>query len=104
MNLESINAYMKLLVDGEYPPPFSIYTHLKNSPMGIPPADMQSAETIKELSRLKYGRDKAIVETEIMQRAELSAEYKPKTPGIGGFGGAGGGFASPSFPPGPKIR
>jgi hypothetical protein len=103
VNLESINAYLKLLVDGEYPPPFSMYTHLKNLPFGVPPADLQLAETIKELSRLKYGRDREIVETEIIQRAELSEEYKPQTPGMGDFGGGMGGLP-PSFPAGPRIR
>jgi hypothetical protein len=101
VNLEAINAYTKLLVDGEYPPPFSMYTHLKNAPYGIPEPDLQAAQTVKELSRLKYGRDKSIVETEIIQRAELEKEYKPKTPGMGGMGGIGG---LPQFPGGPKLR
>jgi hypothetical protein len=91
INLESINAYIKTLVNGETPPAFSIYTHLKNAPFAIPNPDLQVAQTIKDLSRLKYGRDRAIVETEIMQRAELSSEYKPKAPALGGFGGFGGG-------------
>lgn len=101
VNLESINSYVKLLVNGEYPPPFSMYTHLKNSPFGgIPPADLQIAQTVKELSRLKNGRDIAIVETEIVQRAELGRKDKPKKPA---FGGALGGLQSPAFP-GPKLR
>jgi hypothetical protein len=99
VNLEAINAYTKLLVDGEYPPPFSMYTHLKNAPYKVGDADMQVAQTVKELSRLKYGRDKDIVETEIMQRAELGEEEKPKMPGMGGMGGLG----MPNFP-GPKLR
>lgn len=102
VNLEAINAYTKLLVDGEYPPPFSMYTHLKNSPFGILPADMQIAQTIKELSRLKYGRDREIVEVEITQRAELFEESKPQATGLGDFSGMGG--FPPSFPQGPKIR
>lgn len=103
-NLESINVYVKLLVDGEYPPPFSMYTHLNSAPFTFPQPDLQVAETIKELSRLKYGRDKAIVETEIAQRAELSTEYKPKAPSLGGFGGVGGGFPPPASLGGPKLR
>ncbi len=100
INLENINAYAKMLVNGEYPPPFSLYTHLKQAPHGhIGDADRQNAETIVELSRLKYGRDIAIVETEIMQRAELDVEYKEKKPA--GFGGAGG---FPPFPGGAKLR
>ena len=102
VNLEAINAYLKLLVDGEYPPPFSIYTHLNNASFGVPKADIESAQTIREISRLKYGRDVSIVETEIMQRAQLEKDFNPKTPGA--RGGMAGGFPPPSFPPGPKIR
>lgn len=101
INLESINAYVKLLVDGEYPPPFSMYTHLKNAPYGELKPDYEMATTIKELSRLKYGRDAGIVETEIVQRAELEKEYKPKGPS---FGGGLGGFPKTPFPAGPKLR
>ncbi len=100
-NLEAINAYVKLLVDGEYPPPFSIYTHLKNSPFGIPKPDLDIAQTVKELSRLKYGRDISIVETEIIQRAELGSEDSSKNKTYGG--GMMGGFPPSSFP-GPKLR
>jgi hypothetical protein len=103
INLEAVNAYVKLLVDGEYPPPFSLYTHLKNAPFGLPKADFEVAQTVKELSRLKYGRDVGIVETEIAQRAELGEEYNAKTPGMSGFGG---GFPPPPAfnPAGPKMR
>ena len=38
------------------------------------------AEAIKQLSRLKYGRDRAIVEAEIMERTKLGeAEGGSKT-------------------------
>jgi len=105
VNLESINAYIKLLVDGEYPPPFSMYTHLKYAPYDANKADAQVAQTIKELSRLKYGRDVAIVETEIIQRAQLDVEPKPeKPPMMGGMGGMGGGVMPPFPPSGPKLR
>jgi hypothetical protein len=96
INLESINAYVKLLVDGEYPPPFSMYTHLKNAPYGELKPDLEMANTIKELSRLKYGRDAAIVETEISQRAELESDYKPKTSRFPG--GGLDAFPPPVFP------
>jgi len=101
INLESINAYIKLLVDGEYPPPFSAYTHLKNAPYGDLKPDYDMAATIKELSRLKYGRDVDIVQTEIIQRSELEKEYKPKKPG---FRSGLGGFPKTPFPTGPKFK
>jgi len=33
--------------------------------------NLKQAEMIKELSRLKYGRDKEVVEVEIQQRSNL---------------------------------
>lgn len=105
INLENINAYIKMLVDGNYPPPFSMYTHLNQAPQGLIPApDPQNAQTIIELSRLKYGRDNEIVETEILQRGELSREEKPQTPGMGAGGFGRPGLTPPAFPGGPKLR
>jgi len=87
INLESINAYAKLLVNGEYPPPFSMYTHHSGAPFKLPEPDLQIAQTIKELSRLKYGRDRSMVEVEISQRAELEVKDEPSSGGMGGFPG-----------------
>jgi hypothetical protein len=38
-----------------------------------PEGDLELASAIKELSRLKYGRDKAIVSAEILERTQISA-------------------------------
>lgn len=70
INLENINAYAKVLVKGEAPAPFSMATwyDLKNK---YPP-NLEVSKMITELSRLRYGRDKDIVEAEIRKRAQLS--------------------------------
>lgn len=67
INVEKFNAYIKLLVDNQPTRPFNMVT--------IPPkpGDRRVAEAIRQLSRLKYGRLKAIVEAEILERSRLGA-------------------------------
>ena len=62
LKLENLNCYMKMLVNGQPVKPF-------NSRTPYPPkGNMESIEAIKELSYLKYGRDREEVEEEIMAR------------------------------------
>lgn len=71
INQPNIHACIKLLVDGEYPPPFSMDTFYD---MKRYPKNEKVAELIKKLSRLKYGRDREIVEAEISKRAKLATD------------------------------
>lgn len=69
VNLENINAYIKMLVHGEYPPPFSMSTWFNPDKVtGRYPVDKKTSEMIRQLSRLRYGRDKELVESEMNQR------------------------------------
>lgn len=63
INIEKYTAYVKLLVDNTATRPFSMHTHPLEEPTrpGV-------EEKIKSLSRLKYGRDRNVVESEIHQR------------------------------------
>src|SRR3989344_167707 len=64
------NIYVKTIVNGSPVPPFSmnVWKDIKaEKAMG----SRKVAEMVKELSRLKYGRDKAEVEQEIERRAKL---------------------------------
>jgi hypothetical protein len=57
-------------------------SQMKPFTMNLVPAgkgDPELASAIKELSRLKYGRDKSIVEAEIAERTQIGAS-KPSTP------------------------
>ncbi|HBU06454.1 MAG TPA: hypothetical protein DEB09_00045 [Candidatus Magasanikbacteria bacterium] len=65
INVEQFTAYTKLLIDNTAAKPFNMQTY--------PPlkGNRELANAIKELSRLKYGRDKSIVEAEIMERTKL---------------------------------
>ncbi len=95
INIDNYNIYTKMLVDGEYPSPFS--AKVPYDPQKFPEFDDVS-KTIVELSRLRYGREKKIVEAEINQRADLTVTGDPSaamdkkgSP----FGAAGGGFQTP---------
>ncbi len=65
LNPPSFSYYTKLLVDNEVTKPFNM--------QGYPPRRGNPAlgEAIRQLSRLKYGRDRRIVEHEILERSQL---------------------------------
>lgn len=62
MSIDNFNAYLKILANGRPVKPFNIET--------LPPPQGNRAviESIKQLSHLKYGKDKMIVEEEIMRK------------------------------------
>lgn len=66
VNLDRFTTYVKLLLDLTPTKPFSM-TGVK-SPI---PKNNQVAEAIRQLSRLKFGKDKAVVEREIGQRTQV---------------------------------
>lgn len=70
INVDRFNAYVKTVVDGEPVPPFSMDL-TKDTEAQKRLENPKVAEMIKELSRLKYGRDIKVVEAEIIQRARL---------------------------------
>ncbi|MBD3280549.1 type IV secretion system DNA-binding domain-containing protein [Candidatus Dojkabacteria bacterium] len=72
INLENRNLYIKLLVDGEYPAPFSMMPDMKYAPHKWKEGSNEMAQLIKELSRLRYGRDAKLVQAEINKRANLT--------------------------------
>ncbi len=65
LNVEKYTAYIKLLIDNAASKAFNMQT--------IPPqkGDTELAQALKQLARLKYGRDKTIVESEISERTQL---------------------------------
>ena len=70
INIERFHVYMKTIVDNEPVPPFSVdmTKDIKKFKTGANP---KIAQAIIQLSRLKYGRPKELVEAEINQRARL---------------------------------
>lgn len=65
VNVDNRNLFAKLLVNNNLTKPFNMKTY--------PPTkgDQNIANALKELSRLKYGRDKDIVNREIMERTKI---------------------------------
>ncbi len=70
INIERFHVYMKTIVDNEPVPPFSVDL-TKDYKKYKAQANEKVAQAIIQLSRLKFGRPKEIVEAEINQRAKL---------------------------------
>lgn len=70
INVEKYTAYIKLLIDNTAAKPFNMNT--------FPPlhGNKDLGDAIKELSRLKYGRPRELVEMEIMERTQLGVAKK----------------------------
>jgi len=66
MNVPNLNGYIKPLLNGQVVAPFSF--HLMPFDWR-PQGDPKLVQAIKELSRLKYGRDRNVVEAEILERS-----------------------------------
>jgi hypothetical protein len=62
INIENRNAYLKILVNGKPVPPFNIEA------MPPPKGNPAVIDKLKELSYLKFGQDRAIIEAEIMEK------------------------------------
>jgi hypothetical protein len=62
MSIDNRNAYLKILSNGSPVKPFNIAT------MAPPQGNRAIVESIKELSYLKYGKERSIVEAEILQK------------------------------------
>ncbi|HPV70960.1 MAG TPA: type IV secretion system DNA-binding domain-containing protein [Candidatus Magasanikbacteria bacterium] len=70
MNIEKYHAYIRLLIKNSPSRPFTI----KMPPPKV--GNMEIIEPIRQLSRLKYGRDRLLVNAEIMERSRLGEVSK----------------------------
>ncbi len=64
INIDNLNAHVKLLINGQTARPFN----MKVSTTSWRGGDVDLATKMKEYSRLKYGADRAVVESEIHRR------------------------------------
>ena len=71
VNVDNYNCFVRLLMNNELTKPFNMKTY--------PPTtgDQEVANALKELSRLRYGRDATIVNREIMSRIKLAEAPRP---------------------------
>ncbi len=65
LNLDNLNAYIKLLIDGQTSKPFNIKTPLYQN------GDKEASNFIKDLSRRKFSRPRTEVEEEIRRRHQV---------------------------------
>jgi hypothetical protein len=70
INVERFHAYVKTLIKGEPTPPFSLDL-TRDLAEEKKLENPRVAELIKELSRLKYGKPRDLVEAEIAKRSRL---------------------------------
>ncbi len=70
INVDVFNAYIKTIVGNEPVPPFSLDT-TKDMTAEKAMMNPRVSELIKELSRLKFGKDVRMIEEEIGERARL---------------------------------
>lgn len=70
LNIERYHVYIKTIVNNEPVPPFSM-SLAKDMAAQEKLKNPRVAEIIKEMSRVKYGRDVNLVEAEINRRAKL---------------------------------
>ncbi|MFA6536961.1 MAG: type IV secretion system DNA-binding domain-containing protein [Patescibacteria group bacterium] len=70
LNCPSYNCYVKLLINNANPPGFNMGTiHLDKVP-GLPKENKELCEAIKQLSKLKYGKDIELVNMEVSERQQ----------------------------------
>lgn len=80
INIEARHAYVKTVVNNEPVPPFSMDL-TRDLTAERKAANPRVTELIKELSRLKYGKPKELVEAEIAKRSKLFEVFGDLGPG-----------------------
>ncbi len=73
VNLDNFSLIIKMMLNNKTSTPFKMQTYLPKE------GRTQVVEIIKKISKLKYGKPKAIVERDIMRRSFMSAPVAPQT-------------------------
>ena len=83
MNTEKFTVYLRLLIDNAASDPFNMKIYNFKDYF---PANRDIVAPLKELSRLKFGRDRRIVVREIVERSRIGQlGMPPKPSGLGKF-------------------
>jgi hypothetical protein len=69
LNVDRYNAFVKLMIAGTASKPFNMATYPLPK---ATPEQKQVAEAIRQLSRLKYGRPRSEVESEILEASQIA--------------------------------
>lgn len=88
--VENYSFYLKMLTDGKPTPAFSCRSFYGDSPYDmIGKPNQEIAEVARQISRLKYGRDRNIIENEIKLRSTFTKEKEKEDKKDSLFGGLG---------------
>lgn len=69
LNVDRFNAYLKLMINLTASKPFNMATY----PLAKPTQEqLEVASAIRQLSRLKYGRSRSVVEDEILEASQVA--------------------------------
>lgn len=71
INIERFNAYVKLMIQGTASRPFNMQTYPKP-----PGANLDTAKIIRNMSRLAFGRARADIEKDVLERTKLGSPAK----------------------------
>ncbi len=71
INADNFNAFVKIMARGEVTKPFSLKTY----PLTESPADF--SQTVKDFSRVHYGKERLVVEEELRERMNFLAGSSP---------------------------
>jgi len=74
VNLDNFNLVLKMMLNNKISTPFKMQTYPPQK--GRP----EIVEAIKKISKLKYGKPKAIIEADIVRRSFTSAPIAPQAP------------------------
>jgi hypothetical protein len=79
-NVDKYNAYVKMLIDNKATKPFNVKLY-------PPPKsrNARAAELIKQISRLKYGKERSLIEKDIERRMKLGAPERRPDLAMGSF-------------------
>lgn len=65
LNIDNFNAYVKILINGQTARPFNIRTL---PPLPFDEQNQKTAQALRDYSRLKYGKNRQVIEAEIYKR------------------------------------
>lgn len=75
VNIDRFNAYIKLMINGTASKPFNMATY--QAPQG---GSMEVAEAIRQMSRMKYGTERSVVEAQMAKSAGVAEQAPEEEP------------------------
>lgn len=78
LNIEKYNAYFRIMIDNTAMPAFNLKCY---SPSTVVTPNKDVVQPLKELSRLKYGKDRNLVVRDIVERSKIGQLGALKKPG-----------------------